>query len=51
MAMTAQEYLDTFNAAINQGNYEDAARVVKEADLLGMERSVQSGGCYFRSQS
>jgi hypothetical protein len=35
MAMTAQEYLGSFNAAINQGNYEDAARVVKEADLAG----------------
>jgi hypothetical protein len=35
MAMTAQEYLDTFNTLINQGNYDDAARLVKEADLAG----------------
>jgi hypothetical protein len=31
----AQEYVDTFNTLINQGNYDDAARVVKEADLAG----------------
>jgi hypothetical protein len=35
MAMTAQEYLDTFNTLINQSNYDDAARLVKEADLAG----------------
>jgi hypothetical protein len=31
----AQQYANDFNALINQGNYEDAARVVKEADLAG----------------
>jgi hypothetical protein len=32
MAMTAQEYLDTFNAAINSGAYEEAARVLRQAE-------------------
>lgn len=32
MAMTAQEYLDTFNAAINSGAYEDAARILRQAE-------------------
>jgi hypothetical protein len=31
----AQQYANDFNALINQGNYEDAARVVKEAELAG----------------
>jgi hypothetical protein len=31
----AQQYANDFNALINQGNYEDAARVVKEAELSG----------------
>ena len=31
----AQQYVDNFNTLINQGNYEDAARLVKEADLAG----------------
>jgi hypothetical protein len=49
MAMTAQEYLDTFNTLINQGNYDDAARVVKEADLAGYgDECVQSSGCCLR---
>jgi hypothetical protein len=31
----AQQYANDFNALINQGNYEGAARVVKEAELAG----------------
>jgi hypothetical protein len=31
----AQKYVDDFNALINQGNYEDAARLVKSAELAG----------------
>jgi ABC-type transport system substrate-binding protein len=31
----AQKYVNDFNALINQGNYEDAARLVKEAELAG----------------
>jgi len=31
----AQQYVDDFNALINQGNYEDAARLVKDAELAG----------------
>jgi hypothetical protein len=31
----AQKYVNDFNALINQGNYEGAARVVKEAELAG----------------
>jgi hypothetical protein len=31
----AQKYVDDFNALINQGNYDGAARVVKEAELAG----------------
>jgi hypothetical protein len=30
-----QKYVDDFNALINQGNYDGAARVVKEAELAG----------------
>jgi hypothetical protein len=32
MAMTAQEYLDTFNAAINAGAYDSAANILKAAE-------------------
>jgi hypothetical protein len=32
MAMTAQEYLDTFNAAINSGAYDSAANILKAAE-------------------
>jgi hypothetical protein len=32
MAMTAQEYLDTFNAAINAGAYDSAASILKAAE-------------------
>jgi hypothetical protein len=31
----AQKYVNDFNALINQGNYEDAARLVKSAELAG----------------
>jgi len=31
----AQQYVNDFNALINQGNYEDAARLVKSAELAG----------------
>jgi hypothetical protein len=31
----AQKYVNDFNALINQGNYDGAARVVKEAELAG----------------
>jgi hypothetical protein len=33
--LAGQQYANDFNAAIDQGNYEDAARLVKEADLAG----------------
>ena len=32
MAMTAQEYLDTFNAAINSGAYDSAANILRAAE-------------------
>jgi hypothetical protein len=32
MAMTAQEYLDTFNAAINAGAYDSAANILRAAE-------------------
>jgi hypothetical protein len=51
MAMTAQEYLGSFNAAINQGNYEDAARVVKEADLAGYGDEAYRAAAVFRQKS
>jgi hypothetical protein len=33
--LAGQQYANDFNAAIDQGNYDDAARLVKEADLAG----------------
>jgi hypothetical protein len=32
MAMTAQEYLGSFNAAINAGAYDSAANILKAAE-------------------
>jgi hypothetical protein len=38
MAMTAQEYLDTFNAAINSGAYDSAANILRRLRaILGQE--------------
>jgi hypothetical protein len=31
----AQKYVNDFNALIDQGNYDGAARLVKEAELAG----------------
>jgi hypothetical protein len=39
MAMTAQEYLDTFNTLINR-NYDVPLVLVKAADLADLETSV-----------
>ena len=48
----AQKYVNDFNALIDQGNYDGAARLVKEAELAGYgDEAYRAAAVIFRQKS